>query len=376
MIIIPLFDIEKQLYENLSKFFIKISNNFLIEYCLKSIKFDNNEKILFILSEKTCFNLNIDVILKNIYKNSIFSIIKNSNSVLDSIIQSKHLIFSNEKLIIFAPPFSYFEPQFEITNYDENKSNIHVLLFKSNNPQHCYTNIENNKIIDIKEKSIIGNYALLGIYCFKDKDFLLNLLNTVEISDKALFLSDLLINYIRNNNYISFKKLDLIYPFKNKDYIDYLKKNVIFSNELIIGLSSDHSGFEQKNKMIEILKDNSIKYIDYGCYTCNDCDYYDFIKNQYEGFKNNEFNFALSFCRSGQGVNICANHCGFISTLIYNKWSAQMAIQHNNCNCMCLSGKLLDDGVYDYLDILNIIKNVKFLGGRFLDRLIKVKNKF
>ena len=67
MIIIPLFNIGSILYNNISKFFIKINNKFLIEYCMESIKNYKEQNILFILSEEDCNNIKIDQILKKIF---------------------------------------------------------------------------------------------------------------------------------------------------------------------------------------------------------------------------------------------------------------------------------------------------------------------
>ena len=372
MLIVPLFDIGKHMIDGQSKFFIKIKDKFLIEYCLQSIIIQDTD-IIFILNDVDCNNFKLDIILKSIYKNSTIKIINTSNSVLDTLFRIKDDIKENKKIMIFAPPFTYFEPNFNINLYDADKDECLILLSKSNNPDHCYANIDDNKkIIDIKEKHIIGKYALIGLYCFKNKQTLFKYFHTLNLNNH-LYLSDLLKNFI-NNDTISYEIIDLVYSFKNEQYIKYLKNKVIYKQDIKIGLSCDHSGFEQKNIMKKYLDNNLISYIDYGCYTSYDCDYHDFIKNQYNGYINNEFNFAISFCRSGQGVNICANHTGFISTLIYNTWSAQMAIEHNNCNCMCLSGKLLDDNEYDYQTIIDIIKNHKFLGGRFLDRMIKFTN--
>ena len=124
--------------------------------------------------------------------------------------------------------------------------------------------------------------------------------------------------------------------------------------------------------MIDYLESKKIKYIDYGCFTNDDCDYQDFINNQYQGYVNNEFDFGLSFCRSGQGVNISANQTGFFSALIYDKWAAQMAIEHNNCNFFCLSERLLENKIYTNEDIIEILYKSHFLGGRFVDRLLKI----
>lgn len=42
MIVIPLYDLGEIKYNNLSKFFIKIDNKFIIEFCLKSLDLERN----------------------------------------------------------------------------------------------------------------------------------------------------------------------------------------------------------------------------------------------------------------------------------------------------------------------------------------------
>ena len=104
MLVVPLFNINKETYRNISKFFTKINNKFLIEFCLESLNITKEEEILFIINFYDCNNLNLNKILKKIYKNFIINIIKKSNSILDTLYQSKELIKDDEKLIIFAPP--------------------------------------------------------------------------------------------------------------------------------------------------------------------------------------------------------------------------------------------------------------------------------
>ena len=247
-----------------------------------------------------------------------------------------------------------------------------MLLFKTNNPKHCYTKIVNNKITEFKEKQIVGNHALVGIYVFRNKHLLLKYISNMDLTQK-LYLSDLLNIFLSNNIDITYKISDLIYPFKDDKHINYIKNNILlYPKNITIGLSCDHSGYTSKLQMMKYLENKNIKYIDYGCYMNDDCDYYDYVKNQYNGFKNNEFTFGFSFCRSAQGVNIAANHVGFYSALIYDIWSAQMAIQHNNSNFFCLSDRLIQNNTYTIKDIIEIIINNKFLGGRFMDRLLKL----
>jgi len=51
-----------------------------------------------------------------------------------------------------------------------------------------------------------------------------------------------------------------------------------------------------------------------------------------------------------------------------------MGIEHNNCNFYCLSDKLIENNTYTVEEIIDIIYTYKFLGGRFLNRLLKVEN--
>lgn len=373
MIIIPLYDLGNIKFNNLSKFFIKIKNKFLIEYCLESLDLTNN-KLLFILSENDSFNHNIDHLLKKIYPFCMIEIINESYSVIDTIYKTLHKIENNESIIIYAPPFSYFEPKFDINKI---KDDLFVLLVKTNNPIYCYANIKNNKIVNLREKQIVSHYGLIGLYYFKNKSLLEKYIcdskSIINIkSKKKTYLSDILNLLIIDGYEIGFEICDLVYPFTTNKNILYLK-NKVLKDKSIFGLSCDHSGFKTKNLIKKYLKSKNISYIDYGCYTDNDCDFQDYITNQYCGYKNNEFNVGLSICRSGQGVNISSNHTGFYSALVYDIWSLEKSIEHNNCRFFCLSERLIEKKVITIEEIIETIFKSKFLGGRFIDRLIKVE---
>ena len=220
MLVVPLFNINKETYRNISKFFTKINNKFLIEFCLESLNITKEEEILFIINFYDCNNLNLNKILKKIYKNCIINIIKKSNSILDTLYQSKELIKDDEKLIIFAPPFTYFKPVFDFNTL--NKEECFVLLFKSNNPNHCYVEIKNENIINIKEKEIIGNHALLGLYAFKNKKIIFDHLSEDIVKNK-FYLSDILNCILENNQKIYFNKSELFILLKILNILIILK---------------------------------------------------------------------------------------------------------------------------------------------------------
>tara|TARA_B100002019_G_C20975931_1_gene453457 strand:- start:143 stop:643 length:501 start_codon:yes stop_codon:yes gene_type:complete len=163
-----------------------------------------------------------------------------------------------------------------------------------------------------------------------------------------------------------------MYPLGSKlerDIIDKLFFKSLSKNSKI-GLASDHSGFNAKNNMIKILKELEINYIDYGCYTDKDCDYNLFIKNLADDLRVNKVDYGFGFCRTGQGVNICANkQSNIISALIYDDFTCQMAVEHNGCNFFCFPEK--DSSIEKFSNYLQILFKSKFLGGRFLTRYIK-----
>lgn len=377
MIIIPIFNVGSERYGSLSKFFLKIRNQFAIQYCLDCIERTDNEQLLFLVSEVDCANFKVDKILSQLYPDCMTYQVHDSHSVIDTLYQARTLIPNSERIVVFAPPFTYFEPRLtlaEIEDYAD--AEVYLLVTKTNNPHYCYANIKDRNVMAVKEKKIISSHGLTGIYCFRNKAVLYShipaFMQQIAAGDK-LYLSDVLQQVIACGGSIISRETELTYPFTDHKNITYLKQHVRW-NEIIIGLSCDHSGYRGKGQMIQCLDHMGIKYVDYGCYTRDDCDFQDYITNQAIGYKNNEFNFGLSFCRSGQGVNIAANHSGFSSAVIYDKWSAQMAIQHNNCNFFCLSERLMDSGIYTPSEIMHIILDQRFLGGRFLDRLTKTKN--
>ena len=165
MIIIPIYNIGELLYNNISKFFVKVDNKFLIEHCLESLDLEGH-KLIFIISEKDAFNYKIDKILRELYEDSIIQIIDYSTSVLETIYKSSEKIKDNEEIIIFSPPFTYFKTEFDFKNI---KEDVFLLLVKTNNPIYCYAEIKDGIIVNFKEKQVISEYGLLGVYYFKNK---------------------------------------------------------------------------------------------------------------------------------------------------------------------------------------------------------------
>ena len=119
-----------------------------------------------------------------------------------------------------------------------------VLTYKSRSKKNSFVGLKNNKIVDIVEKRVISNNALIGVHYWKKTNLFFQ-------SSKKL-ISDLKKNRKKREPYVSetykylIKKKLNIMPYS-------LKKNEYF----LIGTPSDYNKFKKKYKN----KKNDKRYI-------------------------------------------------------------------------------------------------------------------
>lgn len=105
-----------------------------------------------------------------------------------------------------------------------------------------------------------------------------------------------------------------------------------------IGISSDHRGYEKKQKLIELLKE---KYdiTDFG----NDVfdqedDYPDYAIKVSEAVAKGELDYGITMCGSGIGVSIAANKVkGIRCAKVDNVEDAKLSKKDNNSNVIALN---------------------------------------
>ena len=69
-----------------------------------------------------------------------------------------------------------------------------------------------------------------------------------------------------------------------------------------IAICSDHRGYNLKNDLVKKMKENNISFEDYGCFSEERCDYPNYAFKVGEAVKNNECEFGIVICGSGDGV--------------------------------------------------------------------------
>jgi ribose 5-phosphate isomerase B len=139
----------------------------------------------------------------------------------------------------------------------------------------------------------------------------------------------------------------------------------------VIAVASDHAGFEKKQVILKYLSEMGIPYKDFGCYTDESCDYADFAHLVAEAIDNGEFEIGITFCGSGQGVNMTANkHQEVRSALCWNAEISKLAKQHNNANICAIPGRFVTDE--EAIKIVEAFLNAEFEGGRHARRISKI----
>ena len=214
-----------------------------------------------------------------------------------------------------------------------------ILTFKSNSTNYSYAKVDRDGYVtETAEKKAISSNACVGIYGFKKgSDFCKYAREMIERDMRTkneFYISPLYNLLVNDGKKILTEQVDKMHIFGTPDEFHFYKDNVIRRiGDKPIAICSDHSGFEAKETLKEVLDKHGLEYIDFGTILNKDCDYRDYIAQAVKSIGERDCDFGFGFCRTGQGVNICANkYKGIRSALIYDDFAMEMAIRHNCAN--------------------------------------------
>ena len=138
-----------------------------------------------------------------------------------------------------------------------------------------------------------------------------------------------------------------------------------------IFLSSDHGGFELKEKVKSFLIDNNFEYEDLGCTSLEPVDYPDFAKLLSNKIKDKNNSKGIIFCGTGIGISIAANRFRHIrAALCTSVEMASKSRKHNDANVLALGGRILEDKLA--LEIVKEFLQTDFEAGRHSLRVDKI----
>lgn len=104
----------------------------------------------------------------------------------------------------------------------------------------------------------------------------------------------------------------------------------------MIGIASDHAGFELKEKLKKDLKDYQI--IDYGTMVDTSVDYPDYAFKIGESIANKGIKLGILICKTGIGMSIACNKVrGVRCAKVDNVEEAKLTRLHNNSNVIAIS---------------------------------------
>ena len=140
---------------------------------------------------------------------------------------------------------------------------------------------------------------------------------------------------------------------------------------MIIGLCSDHAGFQLKEHIKAVLDKKDIAYHDFGTHSADSCDYPDYAHPLAVAVEEGKMRMGIACCGSGNGINIVLNkHRGIRSALCWTEEVASLARQHNDANVLALPARFISEAQAEC--IINTFLSSSFEGGRHQKRIDKI----
>ena len=351
----------------------------IIDWALESV--DTTDcNLIFAVRLDHINNFSIDEILKEKFGADIQLVIvdHDTDGSVSTCLLAKKEINNDTPLIIYTPDV-YFQNTFDPESIPEETDGF-LLTFKANSPAHSYVQLnEHGLAVKTAEKQVISQNAAVGLYYYKSGrmfvDYAEEMINNNERTKNEFYICPMYNYMIRDGLSVRIKQVEKMHVLGTPSELEFFVDNVCYKfGEKPIALCGDHSGYKTKEKVKKILDKHRIPFIDFGPLVSKDSDYTDFITQVGRAIQTNVCDFAMGFCRTGQGVNIAANHTeGIRAALIFDEYTAEMSRRHNCANFFSVPEKYVDSEILE--KIIITLKNNSFDGGRHMTRMWKVLNK-
>ncbi|MBK8493522.1 MAG: ribose 5-phosphate isomerase B [Saprospirales bacterium] len=138
-----------------------------------------------------------------------------------------------------------------------------------------------------------------------------------------------------------------------------------------IAIGCDHAGFDFKDAIIALLKEEGYEVRDFGTNSADSVDYPDFVHPVADLVEQGKAQLGIVICGSGNGVAMTANkHQGIRAALCWTEELAALARQHNNANVLALPARFISLELA--LAITRTFIHTDFEGGRHERRVEKI----
>lgn len=346
----------------------------ILEWSMDSIEVGGNN-LVFVIRNDHRIEYKLDLwLLARWPKAKIINVACETQGSVHSCIFAEEYIDKTKPLVIFCPDI-WFRPKY-VPQEEDFQSDGLILTFKANSKNYSYVSRKpNTDIVEFtREKEVISNEASVGVYCFRDTEKWFQLAKRTmrdNTKGKEFYICPLYNDIISSSpKGVRARQIDKIYimgtPEEKLCFEKYIYR--FMHPKKAISICSDHSGFEQKQEIINILDRWDVRVWDCGHYDDRDSDYNEVVSGVAIDINNHINRLGIGCCRTGQGINICANkYKGIRSALVYDRYTAEYAIRHNAANFFSLPN--LDKRRLP--GILRILLTHTFDGGRHQNRLMR-----
>ena len=138
-----------------------------------------------------------------------------------------------------------------------------------------------------------------------------------------------------------------------------------------IAVSSDHRGYQAKERIKKLLQESGHEVQDFGTDGLSSCDYPDMAIVAAKAVAAGECDRGVLICGTGIGMSIAANKVHKVrAALCHDELTAQLARKHNDANILCLPADLVGEQLIKL--IIHAWLTSEFEGGRHARRLDKI----
>ena len=139
-----------------------------------------------------------------------------------------------------------------------------------------------------------------------------------------------------------------------------------------VAIGADHAGYELKEFIISLLKQDRFAVVDLGTDSEDPVDYPDFAAAVGNAVRNGDAERGIVVCGSGAGASIAANKLkGVRAALAHDTYTAHQAVEHDDANVLCIGSRVVGQNVAT--ELIRAFLAAEFTGEeRYLRRLGKI----
>lgn len=135
---------------------------------------------------------------------------------------------------------------------------------------------------------------------------------------------------------------------------------------------ADHAGYELKDVLVKLLREQGHEVEDLGTHAAASVDYPDYAHRVAERLESGAAERGLLVCGTGVGMAISANrHKGVRAVNPSDTFTARLSRMHNDSNVLALGARVVGHGLA--AEILNAWLDAAYEGGRHAARVAKIE---